>query len=275
MILAKILGAASLHRLARQLFALAIAVHLVGIPVAGAATWRPAPVERRFDIQLSQPFNLARPADALALELFGTSPERVGQLRARGVAPVCRVAAGLWENWRPDAGQFPKPALGRSPTGWQGQRWLDVRNPALRPILAKRLDLCRQRGFDGVLLAGLDGYARDTGFDLKPTDQLAFNRWLAEAAHARGLAAGIVGDLVQAADLAPVFDFLVDDTCATSAEGCAAAEPFRAAGKPVFLIAYTNAPRKMDAACAAAAEIEAPLIFKTQYPNGKLHRRCA
>lgn len=255
--------------------AVATAFHLGFIPTADAATWRPAPAERRFDIQLSQPFNLSRPTDVLALELFGTAPERLTQLRGRGVAPICRVAAGLWENWRPDAGRFPRAALGRSPTGWQGQRWLDVRHPALRSILEKRLDLCRERGFVGVLLAGLDGYAQDTGFDLKPADQLAFNRWLAEAAHARGLAAGIVGSLAQAAELAPAFDFLVDDACATSAEGCAAAKPFRAAGKPVFLIAYTNTPRKMDAACAAAAEIEAPLIFKTQYPNGKLHRRCA
>ena len=46
-----------------------------------------------------------------------------------------------------------------------------------------------------------------------PNEQLAFNRWLAEAAHQRGLAVGIVNDLDQAAELATSFDFLIADSC--------------------------------------------------------------
>lgn len=252
-----------------------VALHLAGPAMADAAAWKPSQVQRQFDIQLGEPFNLARPVDILALDLFGTTSERLQHLHAKGITPVCRIAAGLWENWRSDANRFPREALGRSYAGWQGQRWLDVRHPGLRPILEKRIDLCRERGFDGVLLAGLDGYAHATGFDLTPADQLAFNRWLAEAAHARGLGVGLLGDLAQAAELATAYDFLVADGCAMAADGCrAAAEPFHALGKPVYLVAYTNSPRKMDTACGVAAELGLPLIFKTQYPNGKLHRRC-
>jgi hypothetical protein len=241
---------------------------------AEAAGWQPSLEQRRFDLQLAAPLNLVRRADILALGLFDTAPERLRPLRARGTATLCHVAAGLWENWRPDARDFPETALGRSPTGWPGERWLDVRDPALRPLLERRLDLCRQRGFDGVLLARLDGHARDTGFAIRPEQQLAFNRWLAEAAHARGLAAGILGDLGQAAELAAAFDLLVADGC-DAGDGCAAAaRAFLASGKPVHLVAYTNAARRMDEACAFAKELRAPLIFKTQYPNGKLHRRC-
>lgn len=253
---------------------LAVALCLGGSPPARAtAGWRPSPAERRFDLQLTPPFNLARPTDVLALELFGTTPERLKRLRRQGVATVCHLAVGLWENWRPDAGRFPREALGRSPTGWRGQRWLDVRHPGLRPVLEKRLDLCRARGFDGILLAGRDGHAQDSGFDLKPEDQLALDRWLAEAAHARGLAAGLMGDPGQTASLAAAFDFLVADGCAAAGD-CAAARPFLAAGKPVYLVAYTNAARWMGTYCALAAEVGAPLIFKTGFPNGKLHRRC-
>jgi len=39
----------------------------------------------------------------------------------------------------------------------------------------RRLDLCRDHGFDGVLLADLDGYTKVSGFPLTPADQLAFN----------------------------------------------------------------------------------------------------
>ena len=246
---------------------------LVGSLPAQAAGWRPSLDERRLDLQLTAPFDLVRPADIVALELFGSSSERLQRLRERGVATLCHMAAGLWENWRPDARDFPQAALGRSPSGWRGQRWLDVRHPGLRPILERRLDLCRQRGFDGVVLAGLDGHERDPGFDLTPQQQLAFNRWLAEAAHSRGLAAGIVNDLGQAAKLTASFDFLIADRCAAAGD-CAAVRPFLEAGKPVYLVAYTNQARRMDAYCAVAAEVGAPLIFKTQFLNGKLHRRC-
>ena len=129
------------------------------------------------------------------------------------------------------------------------------------------------RGFGGLLFAGVDGSARHSGFDLTAEQQLAFNRWLAEVAHARGLAAGIINDLDQAAELANAFDFLVADTCIDQGN-CAAVQPFLAAHKPVFLLDYTNVARRMNEHCAAAMKIGAPLVFKTQYLNGKLHRRC-
>lgn len=250
------------------------------LPAHSAPAWRPGLADQRFDLQLSTPFNLSRRADLVALELFGTGAERLERLRARGIATLCHLAAGLWENWRPDAPSFPTEALGRSPSGWQGQRWLDLRHQGLRPILEQRLDLCRQRGFKGVLFAKVTGggaAAAATGFDIAPAQTLAFARWLAEAAHARGLAAGILGGLDQAAaaaELATSFDFLVDDACVAQGDCTASVRPFLAAGKPAYLVAFTNNARRMDAYCALAAEVGAPLIFKTEFLNGKLHRRC-
>jgi hypothetical protein len=249
---------------------------LVAVTLCGGrpslAGWRPTPGQR-FDIQLVAPFDLIRPADVVALPLFGTLPTRLQELRSRGVAAVCHVMAGAWESWRPDAGQFPQPVVGRPTGGRADQRWLDIRQASLRPVLERRVDLCRDRGFDGVLFAGLDGYARNSGFDLTAEQQLAFNRWLAEVAHARGLAAGIINDLDQAGELANAFDFLVADTCIAQSN-CAAIQPFLAANKPVFLLDYTNVARRMNEHCAAIKEIGVSLIFKTQYLNGKLHRRC-
>src|SRR5688500_3794241 len=72
------------------------------------------------------PLDLARSVDIIALGLFDTAPERLQQLRARGTTTLCHMSAGLWETWRPDAPRFPETALGRSPTGWPGERWLDV-----------------------------------------------------------------------------------------------------------------------------------------------------
>jgi hypothetical protein len=239
---------------------------------AVAGSWRPA-LGQRLDLQLTAPFDVGRRTDALVLELFTTNAERVAQLRDQGTAAVCRIVAGLWEGWRPDAASFPAAVLGRSPKSSPAERLADVRAAALRPILERRLDLCRTRGFGGVLFTDADGYARASGFALTPQDQLAFNCWLAEAAHARGLAAGIWNDLAQAHELAPAFDFLVADGCAAAGD-CGGVRPYLAAGKAVFLVAYTNRPRRMDAHCAVAARAGAPLILKTRSLNGKLHRRC-
>lgn len=237
-----------------------VAAVVVLAPQAARAEWRPLPVQR-LDVQLTAPYDFARLTDVIVLELFGTPPERVQQLRDRGVAVVCRVAAGLWENWRPDARSYPEAALGHSPTGWPGERLVDIREPNLRPILERRLDLCRAKGFVGVLLTYADGYARTTGFPITANDQLAFNRWLAEAARARSLAVGLENDLAQTAQLVDAFDFLVSDDC-IAAEDCAGVQPFLTVNKPVQLLAYTNVPHRMDAYCAAAARIGAPLIFK-------------
>ena len=257
---------------ARRLVVLALSVVLtilVGGPVA-ANGWRPA-LGQRLDLQLTAPFDLGRRANALVLELFTTDLERVDRLRNQGVVAICRIAAGLWEGWRPDAASFPAAILGRSPGRSRAERLVDMRAAALRPILERRLDLCRDRGFGGVLFTDADGYARASGFALTPRDQLAFNRWLAEAAHARGLTAGIWNDLIQARELAPAFDFLVADSCAAAGD-CSGVRPYLAAGKAVFLVAYTNLPQRMDTYCTVAARIGASLIFKTQSLNGKLHR---
>jgi hypothetical protein len=258
---------------ARRLVIAALAAIVCLGGLQARADWRPAPGQR-FDLQLTPPLNLVRRVDVLGLELFRTTPEAVRQLQARGVAAVCHVAAGYWESWRPDAFAFPQAVLGRKRAGRSGERWLDIRHPDLRPILERRLDLCRERGFKGVLLAGLDGHAHASGFPLQPEQQAAFNAWLAGAAHQRGLAAGIlVSGPGQGETMAAAFDLLIADGCLAVGD-CSLARPFVRAGKPVHLIGYTNVGQRMDKFCALAAELGAPAIFKTQYLNGKLHRRC-
>jgi hypothetical protein len=34
---------------------------------------------------------------------------------------------GSWEDWRPDKDQFPPEVLGNDYDGWQGEKWLDIR----------------------------------------------------------------------------------------------------------------------------------------------------
>jgi hypothetical protein len=252
--------AARARHLARHALAACLALAAAAGPLA-AEPWRPAP-DQQLDLQLLPPLDPVRPVDVLALDLFQTPPDQVRHLLGRGVAPVCHLAAGVWEGWRPDAYAFPQSALGPGVAGRPGVRRLRADDPSVLPLLARRLDLCRERGFKGVLLAGLEAAPA-----LAPA--------LAAAARERGLAVGAFGEPAMLAALAPGLDFGVAADCLGAMPGCLdAARTFRAAGRPLWLVAYTNAPGRMAALCAEAGAAGAPLLFKTGTLTGRLHRRC-
>ncbi|HYZ90609.1 MAG TPA: endo alpha-1,4 polygalactosaminidase, partial [Myxococcales bacterium] len=48
----------------------------------------------------------------------------VAAIHAKGAGAICYVDAGTWENWRPDASQYPSDVLGNE-NGWPGERWVD------------------------------------------------------------------------------------------------------------------------------------------------------
>jgi endo-alpha-1,4-polygalactosaminidase (GH114 family) len=257
--------------LGRATLILALAGWLLGGGQAKA--WLPEQ-DQRFDAQFVTPFNLVRGVDIVALDLFETSTAQVADLRARGVRTICYINAGAWENWRPDAREYPPTAIGRAYAGWPGERWLDVRAlKSLEKVLRNRIELCRDKGFDGVEFDNVDGYVNRTGFTLSAADQLAFNRWLAGEAHKAKLAVALKNTLELVPDLVTVFDFAISESC-FSEGSCEALLPFRDAGKAVYVIEYTNQRRKMDRYCAEAVELELQLVFKTKSLNGKLHRRC-
>jgi hypothetical protein len=68
---------------------------------------------------------------------FDTPAATVSLLKGQGRHPVCYFSAGSFEEWRPDAGDFVAADLGKPLSGWPGERWLDVRSPAVRAIMAK------------------------------------------------------------------------------------------------------------------------------------------
>jgi endo-alpha-1,4-polygalactosaminidase (GH114 family) len=248
---------------------------VVGCVAASAPAWAWAPEQSaRFDVQFVTPFNLVRGVDVAELDLFDTSADQIKALNARGVRTICYVNAGAWENWRVDSRDFPATAIGRNFSGWPGERWVDVRQiDQLGPLLRKRIELCRSKGFDGIEFDNVDGYANRTGFPLTAKDQLAFIRWLAGEAKKAKLAVGLKNSLELVPDLVGEFDFAISESCFTQGQ-CEALKPFRAAGKAVYVIEYTNQLRKMDRFCDEARDLGVQLIFKTKSLNGKLHRRC-
>ncbi len=208
---------------------------------APGGVWLP-PAVSSWQWQLTGTIDQTVAAQMFDVDLFDTPASTVASLHALGHKVVCYVSAGSFENWRPDAAQFPAAVKGNALDGWPGEQWLDVRQwTALRPVLEARMDLCRSKGFDGIELDNVDGYQNDTGFPLVATDQLTFNRALAASAHARGLSVGLKNDLDQVRDLVATFDWALNEECFTYDE-CDLLHPFVAAGKAVFNVEYTLTP---------------------------------
>jgi hypothetical protein len=219
---------------------------------------RPPPANAGWQWQLQGPLDLSVPASVYDVDGFDTSRAQVTRLRRAGRYVVCYVDVGSWESWRPDAARFPRELLGPS-NHWARERWLDIRRiDALAPILRARFARCRAKGFDAVEPDNVDAYSNDSGFPLTAADQLRFNRWVARAVHAEGLAVALKNDLEQAAALAPSFDFAVLEQCFHYGE-CKTARPFLRAGKGVYDTEYAL---PTSAFCARARQLGINAIRK-------------
>jgi hypothetical protein len=125
--------------------------------------------------------------------------------------------------------------------------------------MKSRLDLALQKGCDGVEPDNMDGYSNNPGFDFSATDQLAYNRLIANEAHSRGLSVGLKNDLDQINGLAAYFDFAVNEQCFEYSE-CAALAPFIDAGKAVlnaeYKQAYITDANARDALCNESMSLQ-------------------
>ncbi len=210
------------------------------------------PADQSYDVQM------------VDIDLFENGADVVTALHAQGRKVVCYVSVGSWEDWRPDSDQFSAEVIGKDYEGWEGEKWLDIRRiDLLSPILRARFDLCAEKGFDGLEPDNIDGYTSDTGFPLTAEDQLAFNIWLANEAHARGLSIGLKNDGDQAEALLPYFDWALTEDCVAD-NWCDQMTPFVEAGKPVFAAEYTDRFQSLDQFCPQLNALNFNGIFKNR-----------
>ncbi|WP_239158979.1 endo alpha-1,4 polygalactosaminidase [Winogradskya humida] len=218
---------------------LLLLAYAIPVQAAPKSWWKPrASAAIRWQIQFTGRLDLSVNATVFDVDGDGTTAAQVATLHKRGAKAICYVSAGSYEDWRADAKRFPAAVLGADLDGWPGEKWLDVRRwDVLGPIMKARFQGCARKGFDAVDPDNLDGYANSNGVGLTAADQLTYNRRIAALAHGLGLAVGLKNDLDQVKQLAPAFDFAVNEQCAYYHE-CELLTPFVAQGKPVFEIEY-------------------------------------
>ena len=124
--------------------------NICAVPASGGACVRP----NVYDVDLYAPNGVTLNTAAVAA------------IHALGAHAVCYVDAGTWEDFRPDAGEYPASVKGLA-NGWPGERWLDIRATGiLLPIITARVAKCAAAGFDAVDFDNVDGYENQTGFPL-------------------------------------------------------------------------------------------------------------
>ena len=222
-------------------------------PVTDGNWYRP-PITATWQWQLQGDLNVSYDVEIYDIDLFDTDIADIEALQADGHRVLCYFSAGSYEDWRPDAGAFDPSELGKPLSGFDDERWLDIRSTNVHEIMYARLDLAVQNGCDGVEPDNVQGYAEDTGFNLTAADQLAFNRRLFNAAHERGLSVALKNDLEQVANLIDYVDLMINEECHQYDE-CETLQPFIDVGKPVlnaeYLLAYRDAP---DTVCRRALD---------------------
>ncbi len=230
-----------------------------------SAIWQPSSGSS-WQIQFGEPL-AGVPLDVAVYDLdgFETDAATISELHAKGIHVLCYVSMGTVEDWRPDAKSYPPSVIGKEWADWKGERFLDIRQlELLAPAIDARLDMCAQKGFDAVEPDNIDTFQNGekvTGFDLTEDDQIRFNLWLADQAHARGLAIGQknIPDLTAA--LEPGYDFAVTEDCFVDG-WCDELLPYLQHGKPVFAIEYTDRDADLSTICPIASDAHYSVVLK-------------
>jgi hypothetical protein len=189
------------------------------------------------------------------------TPEQITSYHDRGVRVICTVVGGYWDRAAPDSDRFSPSMIGRSVWGDANRRWLDIRNTGVRSLMDDRFAHAAEIGCDGIDATYLELWYQNTGFFITYGDQLAYNRYLADTAHAHGLSIGLHNTTQQIADLAGWYDFAIAEGCLESAD-CGAYTPFKALDKPVFHVEYDRISSEIHI-CNAGRDFGYNTIIKT------------
>ena len=239
--------------------------------------WYKPDVNTSWQWQLQGDININYNVKLYDIDLFDSNESLIQSLHNDGKKVICYFSAGSWENWREDSSDFPEEVKGKKMDGWD-ELWLDISNEKLLPTMSARLDLAKKKGCNGVEPDNMDGYTNTTGFSLSATDQLAYNKFIANEARKRGLSVGLKNDLDQIVELEPYYDFSVNEQCHVYNE-CNNMLPFINANKPVFNVEYKqeyvdNNNSERDSMCMDAVNLQFQTLILPLDLNDSFRYSC-
>lgn len=160
----------------------------IKLPPAGSVAWD-------WQIGASSEANIVTPTGVKLMDVdgFGTSAAKVTELNAKGIYTVCYINAGSYQPSLPDSDQYPSYLKIQADPNWPGEYFLDVTdvfkaNSVLATILNNRLKMCADKGFAALEPDNLQNDENVSGGLITTQQQIDFNGWIADRAHAYGLA---------------------------------------------------------------------------------------
>ncbi|OUM70577.1 glycoside hydrolase family 114 protein, partial [Piromyces sp. E2] len=177
--------------------------------------------------------------DVIDIDLYDVTKESISKMHDLGLKVICYFSAGTYEPFRTEAKAMQNVSgLVRNKMDDWDENWLDIRLEEIKPFMTDRLDLAKSKGCDGIEFDNIDAYTAVNWKDkLTANDQLKYNRWLAEEAHARDLAAGLKNCIELLNDLKDVYDFAINEQCSDFDE-CGKYEVFLKNNLAVFVALY-------------------------------------
>jgi glycosyl hydrolase family 114 len=239
-----------------------INANITGVPFTGGAAVAPSV----FDIDFQT--DAACTGGTITQE----NSAAVNAIHANGGKAICYIDAGGAESFRPDYASYNTfntncggCLFGNPIGGFRNEFWLNINNNQGQRdfILSKisaRLDRCVANHFDGVEMDVVDAWSNRTGLTISADTQLLFNTALANLAHSKGLTVALKNDVEQVPDLAPYFDYAINEQCNQYSECGNYTTYFASANKAVFQVEYKQATSKF---CPAANAANRNAILKT------------
>jgi len=223
-----------------------------------------------WDLRNDLPLNSQYSAEVIDIDAFDNSKELVAELHGQGKKVIAYISVGSVENWRSDAADFPVSIIGNDYDGWEGEKFLDIRDiDALAPIMRTRLDMIKEKGFDAVEPDNIDSYTNNTGFDITEQDVINYCKWLADEAHSRGLSIGQKNATELSSQLVDSFDWiLLEDAFAENFQE--EAQIYITKNKAVFATEYTDRISENDflnTICSQASNLKYTAILKERDLN--------
>jgi len=218
---------------------------------SASSIWQP-PQGLTWDYHLLEPAPNSPTADVMAIDLFDNDATTISALQSAGTKVICYFSAGSWEDWRDDWTNPAASDVGNDLSGWEGEKWADIRSATVRQAMASRIALAQEKGCDAVDPDNIDGYNNDNGLGLTSDDSVDYVQFLASEAHARNLAIGLKNSLEIIDTLADDVEFAVNEQCHQYNE-CDVYNDFVGSGKAVFHVEYPKGEEVNDDRPAKAA----------------------
>jgi hypothetical protein len=212
----------------------------------GGTTWKPLTPGTSWQWQISGTLNktildgISNPKKMFDLDMENSTAADIAALKAKGIVVICYLETGSWENYRSDAGNFPASILGKTMNGYPDEKYIDIRSQTVKDLIVKRLDVAKSKGCDGIEPDIDDSYQESTGFPITMTDNINYNKYIAAAAHARGMSMGLKNGPETAFINALVgsLDWALNEQCNQYSE-CGGYAAFINANKAVFQVEYS------------------------------------